>query len=56
MSGPLLKESYELAVVGTGPAGMAAAITAAELGIDTVVLDEQAMPGGQIYRAIGETP
>ena len=56
MSGPLLKESYELAVIGAGPAGMAAAIAAAELGIDTVVLDEQATPGGQIYRAIGETP
>ena len=56
MSGPLLKDRYELAVIGAGPAGMAAAITAAELGVDTIVLDEQATPGGQIYRAIGETP
>ena len=56
MSGPLLKDRYELAVIGAGPAGMAAAITAAELGADTIVLDEQATPGGQIYRAIGETP
>ncbi|HKX09320.1 MAG TPA: FAD-dependent oxidoreductase [Stellaceae bacterium] len=56
MSGPLLKDRYELAVIGAGPAGMAAAITAADLGIDTIVLDEQATPGGQIYRAIGETP
>ncbi len=56
MSGPLLKDRYELAVIGAGPAGMAAAIAAAELGVDTVVLDEQATPGGQIYRAIGETP
>ena len=55
MSGPLLKDRYELAVIGAGPAGMAAAITAAELGVDTIVLDEQATPGGQIYRAIGET-
>jgi len=56
VSGPLLKESYELAVIGAGPAGMAAVITAAELGIDVVVLDEQPTPGGQIYRAIAETP
>jgi NADPH-dependent 2,4-dienoyl-CoA reductase/sulfur reductase-like enzyme len=56
VSGPLVKERYELAVIGAGPAGMAAAITAAELGVDTIVLDEQATPGGQIYRAIGETP
>jgi NADPH-dependent 2,4-dienoyl-CoA reductase/sulfur reductase-like enzyme len=56
VSGPLLKDRYELAVIGAGPAGMAAAIAAAELGVDTVVLDEQATPGGQIYRAIGETP
>jgi NADPH-dependent 2,4-dienoyl-CoA reductase/sulfur reductase-like enzyme len=56
VSGSSLKESYELAVIGAGPAGMAAGIGAAELGIDTVVLDEQATPGGQIYRSIGETP
>jgi bacterioferritin-associated ferredoxin len=42
----------ELAIVGAGPAGMAAAIRAAALGIDTVLLDEQTEPGGQIYRAI----
>jgi NADPH-dependent 2,4-dienoyl-CoA reductase/sulfur reductase-like enzyme len=56
VSGRLLKESYELAVIGAGPAGMAAALSATELGIDTVVLDEHATPGGQIYRSIGETP
>ena len=56
MSGPLLEESHELAVIGAGPAGMAAAIAAAELGLDAVVLDEQATPGGQIYRSISETP
>jgi octopine oxidase subunit A len=56
VSGPLLKDRYELAVIGAGPAGMAAAIAAAEIGVDTIVLDEQPTPGGQIYRAIGETP
>jgi NADPH-dependent 2,4-dienoyl-CoA reductase/sulfur reductase-like enzyme len=45
-----------LAVIGAGPAGLAAAITAAEHGIDTVLLDEQPAAGGQIYRGITETP
>ena len=55
MSAPL-REAYELAVVGAGPAGLAAATRAAALGVDTVLLDEQASPGGQIHRAIVETP
>ena len=45
----------DLLVVGAGPAGLAAATTAARLGVDTVLLDEQAAPGGQIYRAITTT-
>jgi NADPH-dependent 2,4-dienoyl-CoA reductase/sulfur reductase-like enzyme len=51
-----LKDEYALAVIGAGPAGLAAATRAAALGIDTVLFDEQPAPGGQIYRAIGETP
>ena len=31
---------------------MAASVLASEFGLDTVLLDEQASPGGQIYRAI----
>ena len=42
----------DLAIVGAGPAGMAAAALAAELGLDTLLIDEQEGPGGQIYRAI----
>jgi NADPH-dependent 2,4-dienoyl-CoA reductase/sulfur reductase-like enzyme len=42
----------DLAIVGAGPAGMAAAATAAELGLRVTVLDEQPEPGGQIYRGI----
>ncbi|MCC7485173.1 MAG: FAD-dependent oxidoreductase [Burkholderiales bacterium] len=42
----------ELAVVGAGPAGMAAAIAAAELGVTVTVFDEQPEPGGQIYRGV----
>lgn len=43
---------YDLAVVGAGPAGMSAAIEAADLGLSVCVLDEQPAPGGQIYRGI----
>ena len=42
----------DLAIVGAGPAGMAAAVEAARLGLEPVVLDPQAAPGGQIYRNI----
>ena len=46
----------ELLVVGAGPAGLAAATAAAQLGVQTILLDEQPAPGGQIYRAITTTP
>ena len=47
-----MSEPVDLAIVGAGPAGLAAAATAVELGLKTVLLDEQTEPGGQIYRAI----
>jgi len=40
----------DVAVVGAGPAGVAAACRAAESGARTVVLDEGLAPGGQIHR------
>ncbi|HEX6560247.1 MAG TPA: FAD-dependent oxidoreductase [Longimicrobiales bacterium] len=40
----------DVAVVGAGPAGMAAAICAAEQGKRVVVLDESGRAGGQIWR------
>ncbi len=43
---------YELAIIGGGPAGLAAATQAAALGLDTILFDEQPAPGGQIYRGI----
>ena len=43
---------HDLVVIGAGPAGMAAAVLAAELGLDVTVLDEQMLPGGQIYRGV----
>lgn len=47
----------DVAVVGAGPAGLAAACAAAELGADVVLLDENPAPGGQIWRqAVGKAP
>ena len=43
---------FGLAIIGAGPAGMSAAIAAREHGADVLVLDEQAAPGGQIYRNV----
>jgi NADPH-dependent 2,4-dienoyl-CoA reductase/sulfur reductase-like enzyme len=42
----------DLAVIGAGPAGLAAGILAAEVGLQTTLIDVQDSPGGQIYRAI----
>lgn len=42
----------DLCIVGAGPAGMAAAATAAEAGLACTVLDEQPQAGGQIYRGV----
>jgi sarcosine oxidase subunit alpha len=39
-----------LAIVGGGPAGLSAAIAAARLGVDSVVIDENAVPGGQLIK------
>lgn len=49
-------DRVDLAIVGAGPAGMSAAVLAAELGLSVALLDEQAVPGGQIYRHVGIAP
>lgn len=56
MSAPRVREQYDVAVVGAGPAGLAAAGSCAQAGLATVLFDEQASPGGQIYRSITDTP
>ncbi|KIC22942.1 FAD-dependent oxidoreductase, partial [Leisingera sp. ANG-S3] len=42
----------DLAIIGAGPAGMAAAAEAAQQGLSVILLDEQNRPGGQIYRDV----
>ena len=50
------RDSYDVVVIGAGPAGLAAAATAAEADLSTLLLDENAGPGGQVWRAIASTP
>lgn len=56
-----MSESFDIAIIGAGPAGMAAAQICVSHGAKTLLLDEQSSPGGQIFRAIetagsGERP
>jgi thioredoxin reductase (NADPH) len=48
---PLERSTYDLAVVGAGPAGLAAAVYGASEGLKTVIL-ESAAPGGQAGRSM----
>jgi NADPH-dependent 2,4-dienoyl-CoA reductase/sulfur reductase-like enzyme len=49
-------DSYDVVVIGAGPAGLAAAATSAKAGLSTLLLDENVGPGGQVWRAIASTP
>jgi NADPH-dependent 2,4-dienoyl-CoA reductase/sulfur reductase-like enzyme len=42
----------ELAIIGGGPAGLAAAAEAASHGIPTLLLDENPAPGGRVWQAL----
>ncbi|WP_019970296.1 FAD-dependent oxidoreductase [Mycobacterium sp. 141] len=41
---------YDVAIVGAGPAGLAAAVAAAESGLSVALVDAAAQPGGQFWR------
>ncbi|HBN80613.1 MAG TPA: pyridine nucleotide-disulfide oxidoreductase, partial [Ruminococcaceae bacterium] len=43
---------YELIVIGAGPAGLSAAVEAANAGMSVAVFDENARPGGQLFKQI----
>src|SRR5690606_24344569 len=45
------RSSFDLLVVGAGPAGAHAALAAAEAGLSVVLLDEAPAAGGQVWRA-----
>ncbi len=48
--------SYDLAIIGAGPAGMSAAITATKAGARVILLDDKKRAGGQIYRNVTLSP
>ncbi len=43
---------YDLVVVGAGPAGLSAALEGAKRGMKTIIYDENAKPGGQLFKQI----
>ena len=45
-------ERFDLIIVGAGPSGLSAAIEASKRGMNVVVFDENARPGGQLFKQI----
>ncbi|MGA7203668.1 MAG: FAD-dependent oxidoreductase, partial [Specibacter sp.] len=48
--------SFDVAIVGAGPAGLSAAVHAADGGLSVVLVDAGTQPGGQFWRHPEETP
>ena len=46
-------KTFDLVVIGGGPAGIAAAATAAKHGLSVALIDERPTLGGQIYKRVG---
>ncbi|MGB0818541.1 MAG: NAD(P)/FAD-dependent oxidoreductase, partial [Candidatus Puniceispirillaceae bacterium] len=47
-----IDNSYDLVIVGSGPAGMSAAVEATKQKMKALVLDDQSSAGGQVYRNV----
>jgi len=45
-------KEVEFAVVGSGPAGLTAAVEAASKGVEVILFDENPRPGGQLFKQI----
>jgi NADPH-dependent 2,4-dienoyl-CoA reductase/sulfur reductase-like enzyme len=48
----LIRQQTPVVVIGGGPAGLSAAIAAVRTGARVLVIDENPLPGGQIYRQL----
>lgn len=51
-----IEKHYPVVVIGSGPAGMAAALSVAAYNVPVALFDEAETPGGQIYRNIERAP
>lgn len=51
-----MRDSFDILVAGAGPAGMAAAVSAAAAGRRIGLVDDNPAAGGQIWRSGGELP
>ncbi len=49
-------DRYDIAIIGAGPAGMAAAVIASARGASVILLDDKPRSGGQIYRNVDASP
>ena len=49
-----MKDIFDIIVIGSGPGGLSTSLTANELGLKVLVIDEQSQVGGQIYKSIAE--
>lgn len=47
-----MRSHFDLVVVGAGPGGIAAAVTAAEAGLEVCLVDNNEAAGGQIWRGL----
>ena len=50
-----MNDEIELVVIGAGPAGIEAAVTAAQAGVEVVLIDSSARPGGQYFKQIPDS-
>lgn len=47
-----MKDSFDVLIIGMGPAGLAAAVELSRLGVPIGIVDDNPEPGGQVYRQI----